>query len=305
MSSKASKSGELLFSKNISMFRKFTNVIAGTGTVFALLHVFIGYMGFDKTPNATTGEVPKFLDVPEYQFYLVLALGFLLSLLTAAIFRKLPSLALIPATATTTYVLLLFDAEALTEGKMTFILFSLFVFAGNLAVSLYARGRFSRDLLRYVVCCMGVFFAGWAITIFFRAPGMAEQMYGAVKPIEDLDGIGAVRAFERNQALAALAEEEHEMSYMILAALQFLAASATLILPRVKVLTRVLSLGLFGYIAVAFAFSHLSYYPMLFVVPMLAYVVVCQALAAVPEPEEDEEEPSVQDEPEATEKGSV
>ena len=271
------------------MYRKFTNVIAGTGTVFALLHVFIGYMGFDKTPSETTGETPSFLDLPEYWFYLALAAFFALTVVVSAIFRKRPAIVLVPATVTVTYVLLLLDADQLTKGKMTFTLFALFVFAGYLLIAASVRGKRGRELLLNVLCFMGAFMAGWAITVYFRAPGMIEQMVGAVKPIETLDGIPAMWAFERRKALAELAEAENHIHYLVIPAIQIVSAFFATMLPRVKLLTRLSSLVLFGYICVSFSFAQFSYAPMFFLVPMLAYVIGCQVLCALPAPEADAE----------------
>ena len=71
---------EIEYERDVTVFRKFTDVIAGTGTVFAALHVFIGYMSFDDTPSAT-GEVPHFFDQIEYRYYLILALMFALTVI--------------------------------------------------------------------------------------------------------------------------------------------------------------------------------------------------------------------------------
>ena len=267
---------EIEYSKNISMFRKFTNVVAGTGTVFALLHVFFGYMSFDKTPNQSTGDVPSFFDEAEYRYYLVLALLFLLSIVVSAVFRRIPALALLPATATTTFLLLLFDAELLPKGPMTFILFSLFVFAGNAVISMYAEGEGARAAFRYVISFIGLFAAGWAAAIYFRAPGAAEQIFGTVKPLEELDGIAAVQQYERLEALASLDASGDVIHYLGIAIALILSIAATLFLTWNKGMARVCSLVLMGYLCVAFSFSHLAYFPMFLVVPAFAYCIGCQ-----------------------------
>lgn len=266
------------FQKDVSMFRRFTNVIAGTGAAFAALHVFIGYMGFDKTVNETTGDVPRFLDVPEYQYYLILLGMFLLSLLTAVVLNRIPAAAVLPAAATTTYILLLFDADQLTEGKMTFLLFSIFVLAGNLAAALYVKGNSSKTVLRYLLCLIGLFSAGWAITVYLRAPGAAEALYGTVRPLEELDGIGAVQRYERLEALAKLAEEGLAKKYLQIALAQMITAIVTLFFPKRKLLYVAVALLSLGHLAVLFAWGELPYFPMFFVVPMIVYVIGTVAL---------------------------
>lgn len=288
------------YPKNISAFRKFTNVIAGTGAVFALLHVFIGYMNFDPKPNASTGDVPKFFDEEGYLYYLVLAGFFALSVIVAGLLHRLPALALVPSAATTTYLLLLLDADYLVEGKMTFILFSLFVLAGNTVGTLYANGEFHREFFRFTVCAMALFAVGWAITVFFRAPAASEQIFGMVEPIESLDGRAAVERYERLKALSEIAKAEDAMHYLRVSLVGLLSAVATLFLPHLKVLVRTLAVLLLGYTCVLFSFSELTYFPMLFVVPILFYCVGCLLYTPFEAPPA-EETPADEEDPDGTE----
>ena len=266
------------FNQDVSMFRRFTNVIAGTGAAFAALHVFIGYMGFDKTPDEKTGDVPSFLDVAEYRFYLILMALFALSLLTAVILNRIPAAAILPAAATTTYILLLFDANKLTEGKMTFLLFSIFVLAGNLAVSLYVKGDFAKTVLRYLLCLIGLFSAGWAVTIYLRAPGAAEALYGMTRPLEELDGLAAVQRYERLEALVELETLGFAKKYLQIALAQMITAIVTLFLPQKRFLYVAVALLSLGHLAVLFTWGELPYFPMFFVVPMIVYVIGTVAL---------------------------
>lgn len=306
---------DIEYTRNISMFRKFTNVIAGTGTVFALLHVFIGYMSFDETPNASTGEVPKFFDNVEYRYYLLIAAFFALSVVASWLLNRLPALTVLPSAATTTFLMLLFDADRLPKGPMTFLQFSLFVLAGNMIVTLFAKGSLHREMLRYVVSGIGLFAAGWAVMIYFRAPNAVDQLFGLVPPIEALDGIEAVQRYERLVALSELAGAGNHVYYLRVALAQLLAAAAVLLLSRYRTLTGISAVLMFAYPAVLFSFSHLTYFPMFCVVPMLVFSVGCAILCltrekpategATEEGTDDESKPQDVEEPAPTENGTV
>lgn len=280
---------EIEYERDVTVFRKFTDVIAGTGTVFAALHVFIGYMSFDDTPSAT-GEVPHFFDQIEYRYYLILALLFALTVIVSKLFQRLPALVLLPATATTTFVMLLYHAKHLPKGPMAFLQFSLFAIAGCMIVTLMAKGWLHREIFRYVICGLGLFSAGWALMIYFRAPNAINELFGLIPPIEALDGIEAVQRYERIEALAALAEADHHVHYLRVALAQILSAAVVLLLPRYKFVTGLSGLLMFAYPAFLFSFSYLTYYPMFCLVPIMVFAAGCIALClsrAVPD--EDEE----------------
>lgn len=272
--------------KNVSMFRHFTNVIAGTGAFFAALHVFIGYMSLDKTPNETTGEIPKLFDNTEYIFYAGIAVLFFLTLLVSVIARRLPAIAILPSASTVTYLLLLYDADILLKGKMTFILFALFVFAGTLTVALLKKGRLHREFLRYTVAALGVMAAGWALTIYFRAPLAEGLLFGSFKPIKELDGLSAVLAYERLQALVELAKTEFAKHYLWSGVFAVLAAAVFLLLRKFRTVVRILLVLSLLYVLIAFSFGEMPYFPMFCVVPILLSFVGMMAFTLV-EPEKE------------------
>lgn len=275
---------EVGYSKNISMFRKFTNVIAGTGAFFAALHVFFGYMGFDKTPSETTGEIPSFFDEAEYLYYIALGGFFVLTVLVSAIFRRFPALALLPSIATTTYLMLLFDADALTAGPMTFLLFSLFVAAGHTYVALSSGDAFAKDLFRYVFAFVGLVAAVWALVVYFRAPSAPEAFAEALKPSAELDGLWAVWKYERIEALTLTFEAGDAVHYLRIALCQMISVILLILLPKLKLLLRAVSVLTIGYLVILVGWQELSYYPMFFAVPMIAHCVAILVFCACGEP---------------------
>ena len=255
--------------KSISMLRAFTVFFAGLGAFCAALHVFIGYMSLDKTPNETTGIVPSLFDNTEYLYYTYIAVLFFVTAVLLSVLRRIPSVTLLPAAANVTYLLLLFDAEILLKGKMTFILLALFVFAGCAAVALFRGGRLHRDLYCYMIASIGLFPAGWAIAIYFRAPLAEAQLFGAYKPVEELDGRGAVLAYERLRSLAELMKADLYSHYLWAAIPVIVAVALFLFLPKRRLLVRICALLSVPYALVAFSFERLTYFPMFCVVPFL------------------------------------
>lgn len=293
------------YTPNISMFRNFTNAVAGTGAVFAALHVFIGYMGFDKTPNENTGEIPRFLDVAEYRYYIMLFLLFALIPIASGIFRKIPAVTLLPAAVTVTYVLLLFDADLLTKGPMTFLLFSLFSFAGHTYVSLCSQKKRAIDLYRYVTALIGVTASAWALKVYFSAPSAFERLLSSLKPDESLDGLSAVWRYERLGVLAETFDAGNRNYYLIVALCGILLSALLVALPKWKPLIAISAIALTGYLAYLVGWQKLSYYPMLFAVPLILLAVGCFVYSAVPPVQEAEKKEPTEDggAPHSTEEG--
>lgn len=269
------------YTPTISMFRNFTNAVAGTGAVFAALHVFIGYMGFDKTPNENTGEIPRFLDVAEYRYYIILFLLFALIPIASGIFRRIPAVTLLPAAVTVTYVLLLFDADLLTKGPMTFLLFSLFSFAGHTYVSLCSQKKRAIDLYRCVTALIGLISSVWALKIYFSAPSSSERLLETLKPDEALDGLSAVWRYERLGVLAETFDAGNRNYYLIIALCGILLSALLVLLPKWKPLIAISAIALTGYLAYLVGWLKLSYYPMLFSVPQILLSVGCIVYSAV------------------------
>ena len=266
----------------ISMLRNFTNVIAGTGATFAAMHVFFGYMGFDKTPNEATGEVPSFLDVAEYRYYIVLFLLFALVPIVSGLLRRLPALALLPACVTATYVLLLYDADVLTAGPMTFLLFSLFTVAGHTYVALCSKKRLAADLYRYVTAFVGATASLWALKVYICAPDASVRLLSILKPDEALDGLSAVWRYERLRVLAEVFEAGNHVYYLVAALSGILLSVLLAALPRLKPLIAALAVLFAGYLFYLFGWQKLSYYPMLFVFPLLLLAVGCIIYCVTP-----------------------
>ncbi len=274
---------DLGYSPKISMLRNFTNTIAGTGVVFAAMHVFFSYMSFDKTPDRVTGEVPRFLDVAEARYYLILLLLFFLTAAVSGFFRALPALALLPATATTTYILLLFDADVLTAGPMTFLIFSLFLIAGNTYIALYAAGRWSGVLFRSVFSVVGVTASAWAFKVYLSAPSAAERLSTYLVPSAELDGLSAVWRYERLGVLKATFEAGNRWSYLAVAVCGVLLSAILLLFPRFKMLISPVAIAFVGFLSYLVTFEKLSYYPMLFTVPLVLLAIGCLVHASMGE----------------------
>lgn len=270
------------YTPEISMFRKFTNVIAGTGATFAAMHVFFGYMGFDKTPSETTGEVPRFLNVAEYRYYIVLLLLFALVPIVSGIFRKLPALALLPAYVTATYVLLLYDADVLKAGPMTFLLFSLFTVAGHTYITLCSKKRLAADLYRYVTALVGVVASAWALKVYFSASDAPTRLLTILKPDAKLDGLSAVWRYERLQVLAETFEAGDHVYYLAVALCGILLSALLVVFPNRKPLIAIPAILFSGFLCYLVGSQRLSYYPMLFALPLLFLVVGCIVYCATP-----------------------
>lgn len=253
----------------LSLLRTFINVIAGTGSVFAALHVIIGYIDFDGELNEVTGDTPKFFDQEEYRYYLILACFFALTILVSAIARRFPEIAIVPALCTSTYVMLLFDEGLLTAGKMTFLVFSLFVFLGHTALAFDWDECYREQRARRIVCLFGVLVGILAVTVYFRAPLAAEEILVALRPDADIEGEGAARAYHRLELLSRLFEEEHHMAYFRVGLLQIITALVIFFFPRRRFIGRVLSIGTFGYTVVQFFAEKLEYFPMFYVMPIV------------------------------------
>ena len=257
------------YSPRISMLRRFTNTIAGTGVVFAAMHVFFRYMSFDKTPNEATGEVPRFLDLAEARYYLVLLLFFLLTACVSGFLHAIPALSLLPSAATTTYILLLYDADVLTAGPMTFLIFSLFLIAGYSYIALYAGGKWSGLLFRSAWALVGSAASVWAFKVYLAAPYAAERLSECLVPSAELDGLSAVWRYERLETLKATLEAGNRWSYLAVALCGLLLSALLVVLPRLKPVIFMLSIALVGFLSYLVTFEKLSYYPMLFSAPLI------------------------------------
>lgn len=253
----------------LSILRTFINVIAGTGACFAALHVLIGYIDFDGELNEVTGDTPKFFDQEEYRYYLLLACFFALTILVSAVLRRFPEMAMVPALATSTYVMLLFDEGLLTAGKMTFLVFSLFVFLGHTALAFHWDECYNEHRARRIACLFGALIGVLAVTVYFRAPKAAEEILVALRPDADIEGEAAARAYRRLDLLAELFEAEHHMAYFRVGLLQIITALVIYFFPRRRLIGRVLSIGAFGYTVVQFFAENLGYFPMLYVMPIV------------------------------------
>lgn len=271
---------EFGYTPKISMFHKFTNTIAGTGVAFAALHLFFQYMSFDRTPSEITGEVPQFLDLPEVRYYFILLLMFLSTAIVSGIFRAFPALALIPSSATTTYILLLFDADVLTAGPMTFLIFSLFLIAGYTYIALFAGGKWTNLLFRSVWALIGVVASAWAFKVYLAAPSAAERLNTYLVPSAELDGLSAVWCYERLEVLKSTFEAGNRWSYLAVALCGILLSAILMLLPRLRPVLFMLSITLVGFLSYLVTFEKLSYYPMLFAVPIMLMAIACLIQAA-------------------------
>ena len=259
--------GDLL--GRVSLLRTFINVIAGTGAVFAALHVIIGYIDFKGKLNAATGETPKFFDEKEYRYYLILAGFFLLTMLVSALSRRLPAVTIFPAMGTATYVMLLFDESILTAGRMTFLMFSLFIFAGFTALAFYHDEQSGDVRARQMVCVLGLLVGILALTIYFRAPKAAEDILTALKPDADIEGERAARAYQRLKALSELFESTNHVSYLRVGLLHMITALVIFFFPKIRFIGRTLSVISLGYVVVQFFAEKLEYFPMFYAMPMV------------------------------------
>lgn len=259
----------------ISVFRKFMNTVAGTGAVFAGLHVFFCYMSFDKTPSKITGEVPRFLDLAEARYYLVLLLLFLLTGVVSGIFRVFPAFTLLPASATTTYILLLFDADVLTAGPMTFLIFSLFLVVGYTYIAFSARGKWSNLLYRSVWALIGIIASAFAFKVYLTAPNAAESLRDYLIPNQELDGLSAVWRYERLGVLKQTFEQGSQDHYLWVSLCGILLSAFLVVFPRQKVLLAICSIGLVGIFSYLVIFEKLPYYPMFYAVPIMLMAIGC------------------------------
>ena len=253
----------------VSLLRTFINVIAGTGVAFAALHVIIGYIDFDGKLNASTGETPKFFDEEEYRYYLILAGFFLLTLLVSSFAQKFPEIVILPSMCTATYVMLLFDESILTAGRMTFLMFSLFVFAGYTALAVYRDEQNGDVRARQMICLIGFLIGVLALTIYFRAPKAAEDFLTALKPDADIEGERAARAYRRLKALSELFESTNHVSYLRIGLLYMMTALVVFFFPKLRFIGRALTVVSFGYMVVQFFAEKLEYFPMFYVMPMV------------------------------------
>lgn len=266
---------EFGYSPMLSMLRKFTNTIAGTGAVFAALHLFFRYMSFDKTPSEITGEVPRFFDEAEVRYYFLLLLMFLATALISGIFRAFPTLALLPASVTTTYILLLFDADVLTAGPMTFLIFSLFLVAGYTYIALSAGGKRTNLLFRSVWSLLSVLASAWALKVYLAAPSASECLGAYLVPSAELDGLAAVWRYERLGVLKETFEQGNRDYYLTVALCGLLLSILLVVLPRFKCVLTICSIGLVGFLSYLVTFEKLSYYPMLFTAPIMLAAIGC------------------------------
>ena len=268
-------SEEFGYTPRISVFLKFLNTIAGTGVAFSVMHVFFSYMSFDKTPSEVTGEVPRFFDEAEARYYLILLLMFFLTAVVSGVFRLMPALAVLPATMTTTYVLLLFDADVLTAGPMTFLLFSLFLVAGYSYIALCGDGKWTNLLFRSVIALVGIIASVWAFKVYLAAPGAADSLRECLVPNVELDGLSAVWRYERLQALTNAVSLGNRGYYLVASLLGLLLSTLLMLLPQFKLLLTVFSIGFVGFLSYIVTFGRLTYYPMFFAVPLMILSIGC------------------------------
>lgn len=275
-----SRLGECLpkneYTKQISMLWVFTNVIASVGSVFAALHVLIGFITFQGEVDPATGDKPKFFDDEVYVFYLILTVMFACAPLVAYLFRRLPALALIPSMATVTYLMVLFDEDLLKAGPMTFLIFSIFVFVGYSAVTLYQDRLSGRSTYRYVICLLGLLAVLLTVSVYFRAAPAAEELMGTARPDEIVEGKDAVRAFERLTRLAKVYETSTQKAYLEVGLAALASILLTLIFPEARLIGRGVSLFAMVYSVIRFGGDRLLYYPMFYLVPLFCYYLGLQ-----------------------------
>ena len=137
-----------------------------------------------------------------------------------------------------------------------------------------------------MIASIGLFPAGWAIAIYFRAPLAEAQLFGAYKPVEELDGRGAVLAYERLRSLAELMKADLYSHYLWAAIPVIVAVALFLFLPKRRLLVRICALLSVPYALVAFSFERLTYFPMFCIVPFLLSFAGIYAFTALDPSEE-------------------